>query len=201
MCSLWLDGALYRAPLVANPRNILDIATGTGIWAIQFAKEHPYSNVVGTDISLIQPLPEDPNNMGVPHNVLWVKEDAENQDWTHPYLFDYIHVRLVLSCFDDHLAVIRKAYDNLEPGGWLEMMDPTFEALCTDGTCAGTQIERMFALVLEAGRKVGRDFCVARRYKEFLQQAGFVDVVEEAGPVPGEFAAFYLCCALRDLLW
>lgn len=48
------NSALYRAPM-RSPKNMLDIATGTGISAIQFAKEHPESNVVGTDLSTIQP--------------------------------------------------------------------------------------------------------------------------------------------------
>lgn len=177
LCKVFLDGQLYRAP-IGSPKNVLDIATGTGIWAIQFAEFHPQANVIGTDISLIQP--------DGPHNCSWVKEDAENQEWTLPTLFDYIHMRLVLSCFDDHRVVIRKSFDQLEPGGWLEMMDPTFEILCTDGTCAGTHIERYCNMLLEAGSAVGRSFTVAKSYKQWLLEAGFVDVVEEVGPVPGE---------------
>lgn len=34
---------------------MLDVGTGTGIWAIQLAKQYPRSTVVGTDLSLIQP--------------------------------------------------------------------------------------------------------------------------------------------------
>lgn len=33
----------------------LDIGTGTGIWAIDFADEHPETTVIGTDLSPIQP--------------------------------------------------------------------------------------------------------------------------------------------------
>lgn len=188
LCKVFLDGQLYRAPIAsgcdgtqaAPPlKNVLDIATGTGIWAIQFAELFPQTNVVGTDISLIQPEG--------PPNCSWVKEDAENQEWTLPTLFDYIHMRLVLSCFDDHRTVIRKSFEQLEPGGWLEMMDPTFEILCTDGTSSGTHIERFCHLLLEAGNAVGRNFSVAKNYKQWLIEAGFVDVVEEVGPVPGEF--------------
>lgn len=36
---MYNGGALYRAP-VGSPRNVLEIATGTGIWAIQYATEH-----------------------------------------------------------------------------------------------------------------------------------------------------------------
>lgn len=36
---MYHGGALHRAP-VGSPRNVLDVATGTGIWAIQYAAEH-----------------------------------------------------------------------------------------------------------------------------------------------------------------
>jgi ubiquinone/menaquinone biosynthesis C-methylase UbiE len=39
-----MDDKLCLAPL-SNPQNVLDIATGTGIWAIEFGKlTIPYSN-------------------------------------------------------------------------------------------------------------------------------------------------------------
>lgn len=36
-------------------KRVLDVGTGTGIWAINMADEHPNAEVVGTDISFIQP--------------------------------------------------------------------------------------------------------------------------------------------------
>jgi len=35
---LTLSGALFRAPIVKNPQMVLDIGTGTGIWAIEFGE-------------------------------------------------------------------------------------------------------------------------------------------------------------------
>jgi len=52
--SLLLDGKLHLAPLDA-PHRILDIGTGTGIWAIDVADEYPMAEVIGTDLSPIQP--------------------------------------------------------------------------------------------------------------------------------------------------
>ncbi|POS70662.1 hypothetical protein DHEL01_v210946 [Diaporthe helianthi] len=109
---LWqvhLDGALFKAPIHLPPKNVLDVATGTGIWAIQMAKTFPESNVIGTDLSLIQP--EDPPNCS------FIKEDAELDEWTLPAVFDYIHLRMIHTCFDDYAALFRKCYENLEPGG------------------------------------------------------------------------------------
>ena len=50
-----IGGKLHLAPVPKNPQNVLDIGTGTGIWAIDFADEYPSAKVVGTDLSPIQP--------------------------------------------------------------------------------------------------------------------------------------------------
>ena len=55
LCKLTLHGRSHLAPL-RNPKNVLDFGTGTGIWAIEFAEEFPDANVLGTDLSPIQPI-------------------------------------------------------------------------------------------------------------------------------------------------
>lgn len=177
-----MDNALYRSP-ITNPRHVLDIATGTGIWAIQFAKLHPEATVVGTDLSLIQPGLD-----SAPPNVSFVREDSEKDEWVFAAPFDFVYLRFVLSCFDDHRAVMRKAFDAMRPGGWIELLDPTFELLCTDGTTEGTGIKRWADLILQSGPVVGRDFLVAKNYKRWLLEIGFVDVVEEVLPCPSEIS-------------
>lgn len=180
LITVLMDNALYRSP-IDRPRNVLDIATGTGIWAIQFAELHPESAVVGTDLSLIQP-----RGSVLPPNVSFVKEDSERDEWVFAQAFDFVYLRFVLSCFDDHRTVMRKALDGMRPGGWIELLDPTFELLCTDGTTEGTGIKRWSDLILQSGPVVGRDFLVAKNYKQWLLDVGFVDVVEEVLPCPSE---------------
>ncbi|KAI9729373.1 MAG: hypothetical protein M1834_006897 [Cirrosporium novae-zelandiae] len=50
-----LDGRLYLAPLKQDIQNVLDVATGTGIWAMEFADKFPSAQVIGTDLSPMQP--------------------------------------------------------------------------------------------------------------------------------------------------
>jgi methylase of polypeptide subunit release factors len=52
--NMLLGGRLYVAPL-DRPQRILDIGTGTGIWAIDIADQFPEAEVIGTDLSPIQP--------------------------------------------------------------------------------------------------------------------------------------------------
>jgi len=58
-----LDGRHYLAPLSREnpPRKILDVATGTGRWAIEMADEFPEAQIIGTDLSPIQPQMVPPN--------------------------------------------------------------------------------------------------------------------------------------------
>jgi len=58
-----LDGRLYLAPLSHQnpPRKILDLATGTGRWAVEIADEFPTAQVIGTDLSPVQPALVPPN--------------------------------------------------------------------------------------------------------------------------------------------
>ena len=39
----------------AKVKRVLDVGTGTGIWAIDFGDEHPEAEVIGVDLSPIQP--------------------------------------------------------------------------------------------------------------------------------------------------
>lgn len=64
-------GRLFFAPLKKStpPRRILDIATGTGEWAIEIGDYFPEAEVTATDLSPIQPL-------DVPPNVNFYVEDS-----------------------------------------------------------------------------------------------------------------------------
>jgi SAM-dependent methyltransferase len=58
---LLMDGELYKCPLRKNPSKILDLGTGTGIWCIDMADKFPDCEVIGTDLSPIQPELVPPN--------------------------------------------------------------------------------------------------------------------------------------------
>ncbi|KAK8072538.1 hypothetical protein PG996_005886, partial [Apiospora saccharicola] len=89
---LVLEGRFGLAP-VRNPKFVIEVATGTGIWANEFARQHPDCHVVGTDLSLIQPA-------NAPPNCEFIKEDSEDEWVFTQYKFDYVHLRTV--CMPDY---------------------------------------------------------------------------------------------------
>ncbi|KAE9576893.1 hypothetical protein CGMCC3_g7299 [Colletotrichum fructicola] len=78
---LWLitlDDKLGVAPPCeknATVGRVLDVGTGTGIWAIDFGDEHPEADVYGNDLSAVQPTL-------VPPNVKFEVDDIEDE-WTY----------------------------------------------------------------------------------------------------------------------
>ncbi|ETS85309.1 hypothetical protein PFICI_03334 [Pestalotiopsis fici W106-1] len=164
--------SLRSAPIKGDPPRVLDIGTGTGIWAIEFARCHPESQVIGADLSLIQP----DVSATVP-NVSFVRADAE-EEWMCGAPFDLVHARLMFSCYVSHRDVIKRVFDNLNPGGWIEYQDNSFSIDSDDNSHRGTGLHQWGHLAQAGAAAKGRDFEAARKFKDYFVEAGFVDVVE-----------------------
>lgn len=133
-------------------------------------------HVVGTDLSLIQPV-------NMPPNCEFVRDDIEDT-WVFERSFDYVHLRVVFSCFDDPKNVLQKIYDNLNPGGWVEYQDTVMELVGSEP--AAHEYLQASALarwnnLLKAGlhNATGRDPEVVRKLQHWMREIGFVDVVEK----------------------
>ncbi|KAF4345853.1 hypothetical protein FBEOM_180 [Fusarium beomiforme] len=67
---------------------VLDLGTGTGIWAIDFADEHPEAEVLTWNMDNYS------NSSSVPPNVKFEIDDID-EEWTYSLPFDYIHSRMM----------------------------------------------------------------------------------------------------------
>lgn len=166
-----LDGKLTDAP-IDDPRHVLDIATGTGLWAVEFAEQYPRARVVGTDLSPIQPA-------YVPVNCSFEIHDCEDE-WSFSRPFDYIHGRALLTCFSDLKSIVQKAYDSLAPGGYLEFQDALIPLRFLDPQPPPDHPIRVFGeLCLEAAEKLGRPWTGTQNYSRYMFEVGLVDIVEK----------------------
>jgi SAM-dependent methyltransferase len=166
-----LEGNLILAPVEGDIHEVLDLGTGTGIWAIEFADARPESNVLGIDLSPIQPDL-------VPPNAKFEVDDFD-QPWTYDRNFDLIHARMLLTASADFPTLFRQSFDALQPGGWFEIQDLYMPLLCDDGTMQGTALQEWNDKYMEACRRIQRDPSWTAKYKQWLVQAGFVNVEEK----------------------
>jgi hypothetical protein len=91
----------------------------------------------------------------------------------------------MIAAFSDWPKVFASCYENLNPGGWVEMQEYYIQFQCIDNSLAGTSLERWNNLVLEAMDKLGRNGRAARKFRSQLTAAGFVDVQERKFALPG----------------
>jgi hypothetical protein len=117
-----------------------------------------------------------PTHISVPPNCRFEVDDAED-DWTFSHNFDYIHGRLLMSCFKDFPAIVAKCFSALHPGGYLELQDISPLA-CLDSSWEGTELFRWKTLILAGAAALGMDWMKATRYKQYLEDAGFANVEE-----------------------
>ncbi|KAL2063168.1 hypothetical protein VTL71DRAFT_6240 [Oculimacula yallundae] len=170
MCLILLEGRLHLAPIGSHPHNVLDVGTGTGIWAIDFAR------VTGTDLSPIQPD-------FVPANCQFEVDDAED-DWTFSAKFDFVHMRGMMTCFSDPRSILVKAYVAIAPGGYLEMQDSVFPMHCHDDTLQDTALDVWGKACVEGAAKIGRPWTNTPNYRGWMIELGFEDVKEKIFEVP-----------------
>ncbi|CZR65016.1 related to methyltransferase [Phialocephala subalpina] len=163
MYSLMLDGKLTTAPIPKDQQlhRVLDAGTGTGIWAIDFADEHPESQVLGVDLSPIQP-------QFIPPNCTFEVDDIE-EDWTYKHKFDLIFMRMMTGSLSDWPRCFKQCYDNLNPGGWIEIHDMKFPIEDNGNSfppdCA---VKQWTDHVITAAKNLGRPLDSAKHYKQQL---------------------------------
>lgn len=167
-----LGGKLFLAPIPEDVQEVLDVGTGTGIWAIDFADEFSSARVTGTDLSPIQP------GM-VPPNLSFYVEDMEGT-WANSYKYDFVHARMMTGSFHNINHFFQEAFKNLKPGGYLEMQDMGFPLACDDDTMPPTcALARHCDYLSEAMDKMGRPLKgTVQGYKKLMEETGFVDIVE-----------------------
>ncbi|KAF8250897.1 S-adenosyl-L-methionine-dependent methyltransferase [Wilcoxina mikolae CBS 423.85] len=175
-----LEGRLTLAP-IENPKRVLDVGTGTGLWVCDLGDSLPADcQIIGTDLSPIQPDWYD-------QNVQFEIDDAES-DWLFPENhFDFIHSRHLQQSIRNWPAYLGRIYRHLAPGGWVELSEHSMQCDSDDGTLPSNcplvvYIEKLRVCSAKAGFMSSRN--PGARLKQLAKDAGFVDIQHTVMKVP-----------------
>ncbi|KAL1990673.1 hypothetical protein VTN49DRAFT_6512 [Thermomyces lanuginosus] len=176
LCLKMLHRKLYLAP-IKRPQRVIDLATGTGIWAVDFADEHPEAQVIGCDLSPIQPSL-------VPPNVKFLVDDVESE-WAYDRdPFDFIHARYLAASIKDFGRLVKQCYRSVKPGGWVEFQDWDVYPITLDSSLKDTGLHRYYDEVCSAFEEAGYEVRPGPKLERWFKDAGFVNIHVEKFVVP-----------------
>ena len=137
------------------------------------------ANVYGVDLA-------PPVNTWIPPNCNLQVDDALSE-WTWRVKFDLIHMRLMLGAFTDTEwdDIYQKCFDNLEPGGYIEQLEPDVRVMSDDGSLDPNSLLAGWGdNFVGSSERAGRSLDTHKTMKAKIEAAGFVDVEEHLYKCP-----------------
>ncbi|UPK99475.1 hypothetical protein LCI18_010410 [Fusarium solani-melongenae] len=164
-------GQLHLSPISSKPKRVLDVGTGPGTWALEFAQKHPYCSVLGIDIEPVHPLYTRSNC------TFLTKDVTHDWDFTGGGNYDFIHVRQ-LGDIQEKMALIQRCFDNLKPGGWVEFTEWIAILQSPNHSLRGTAFRKWNDLLEQGMRQCGTTLYYPDKLKPLLQETGFEHIIE-----------------------
>ncbi|CAD6573919.1 MAG: hypothetical protein ASARMPRED_006361 [Alectoria sarmentosa] len=169
-----LGGKLNLAPVPSNPERVLDIGTGTGIWAMEMGYRPMYASR-STTLRQSGPITRNSTTSIV---ALWEMPFKTGRVWSVSALS-----RLPYRLFLQRSLAASGATNKMrhtKPGGWVECIDLDLEWNSPDGSLTPDLASKHFnTTFLKASRESGMEPCPGPLLEGWLKDAGFKDVAAE----------------------
>ncbi|KAF9114189.1 hypothetical protein BGX27_011462 [Mortierella sp. AM989] len=151
---------------------ILDVATGTGVWALEMAYEFPTADVYGVDLSPIYPTSETSSKPVPPNCHFQLCNILDGIPFPDNY-FDFIYQRLLVYALSpaQRKQVNAELFRILKPSGHIQLVE-------SDGIIynAGQVTDMVNVLSIETPMKKNVDPKEVQHLKPGLRRTGFVNV-------------------------
>ncbi|KAL4917850.1 S-adenosyl-L-methionine-dependent methyltransferase [Aspergillus aurantiobrunneus] len=157
----------------------LDLGCGTGIWAIEVAKQYPDAFVAGVDLAPIQP-PNHPKNCE-----FYAPFDFEAPWAMGEDSWDLIHLQMGCGSVLGWLNLYRRVFSHLRPGAWFEQVEIDFEPRCDDRSLDGLALRHWYQYLKQATADRMRPIAHSSRDTiKNLQDAGFTEIDHQIVGLP-----------------
>ncbi len=167
----------YAAPIQA-PRDILDVGSGTGRWAIELAQQFSAARVIGMDVA---PPAVDASAApdARPANFTFAQGNVLERIPFPDNSFDFVHQRFLTLAIpaarwpgvvDELLRVTR-------PGGWVELVE-------TEPPAGAPAIDQLARWGVELTKRRGIDMSLMARIGDLLRDRGAGDVTARTVNIP-----------------
>lgn len=168
-------GNHYLAPLSPDTRTILDVGSGTGIWAFDMALQFPQAHILGVDM-VFTSLPR-----VLPNTCLFCHADVLQGLPFPTHQFDFTHQRLLVLAIPAPRwpDVVRELVRVTRPQGWIELLEAG-----TTVHNAGPATERLLSWLNDTARALDIELTMVTHLADFLKQAGCQSVEAQNVPVP-----------------
>ncbi|KAH7027964.1 S-adenosyl-L-methionine-dependent methyltransferase [Microdochium trichocladiopsis] len=180
------EDRLHLAPVASElskpGARVLDLGTGTGLWAMDMGDHYPHAEIIGVDISPIQPTL-------VPENVMFLVADMEQDFDGEDESYDFIHARHTLECVVDPAGLLSKIYRLLKPGGYVEFHgNDHIPQVDDDGTLppnTSYAVRELTQLVAEGVKRYSKtEYDIIAQAGPLVAAAGFESVTSEMRKLP-----------------
>ncbi|WDK11138.1 methyltransferase domain-containing protein [Colletotrichum graminicola] len=168
--------------LLPDRAQVLDLGTGTGIWAIDVADSlykgpDNQGRVLGLDLAYIQPHV-------IPTCVSFVRADVE-APWPAPeQTFDLIHIQMLLGSIRDWPDLYRKSFRHIRPGGSIEHVEIEWMFRSDDNTLPTDSPLVLWGNTLRRAMQTYRQPIDIFDTRAELHAAGFTNITENIVKLP-----------------